>query len=105
LFIIGKVADRKYNCSTDCECYFFPKHNASKIDCSKRNLSDPSTIIPDLKTTSSSVDIILKDNSIEVLPNLTSFHITSLDVSNNNITTLDANRLPKSLKVRKIIIV
>lgn len=99
------VADRKYNCSTDCECYFFPKHNVSKIDCSKRNLIDPSTIIPDLKITSSSIDLILKDNSIEVLPNLTSFRITSLDVSNNSITTLDAGLLPKSLKVRKVIIV
>ncbi|XP_026823481.1 uncharacterized protein LOC113561334 isoform X2 [Rhopalosiphum maidis] len=98
-FRIGKVADKEYDCSEDCECYFFPKHNASKIDCSRRNLSDLSTIIPDLKTTSSSVDIILKDNSIEVLPNLTSFHITSLDVSNNSITTLDADLLPKSLKV------
>jgi len=99
------VADRKYNCSTDCECYFFPKHNVSKIDCSKRNLIDPSTIIPDLKITSSSIDLILKDNSIEILPNLTSFRIASLDVSNNSITTLDADLLPKSLKVRKVIIV
>ncbi|XP_050059331.1 uncharacterized protein LOC114123800 isoform X3 [Aphis gossypii] len=98
-FRIGMVADRKYNCSTDCECYFFPKHNLSKIDCSKRNLIDPSTIIPDLKITSSSIDLILKDNSIEILPNLTSFRIASLDVSNNSITTLDAGLLPKSLKV------
>lgn len=99
------VADRKYNCSTDCECYFFPKHNVSKIDCSKRNLIDPSTIIPDLKITSSSIDLILKDNLIKVLPNLTSFRIASLDISYNSITTLDAGLLPKSLKVRKIIIV
>jgi len=99
------VADRKYNCSTDCECYFFPKYNVSKIDCSKRNLIDSSIIIPDLKITSSSIDLILKDNAIEVLPNLTNFHIASLDVSNNSITTLDAGLLPKSLKVRKVLIV
>jgi len=94
----------QYNCSTDCECYFLPKQNVSKIDCSKSNLIDPHTIIPDLKTTSSSIDLILRDNLIETLPNLTSFHITSLDISNNSITSLNANLLPKSLKVRKIII-
>jgi len=99
------VADIQYNCSTDCECYFLPKHNVSKIDCSKSNLIDPSTIIPDLKTTSSSIHLILRDNLIEILPNLTSFHITLLDISNNSITTLDANLLPKSLKVRIIIII
>lgn len=99
------VADIKYSCSTDCECYFFPKHNESKIDCSKSNLIDPSTIIPDLKTTSSSINLILKDNLIEILPNLTSFRIALLDISNNSITTLDANLLPTSLKVRKIVIV
>ncbi|XP_060876389.1 uncharacterized protein LOC132949489 isoform X2 [Metopolophium dirhodum] len=98
-FRIGMVADIQYNCSTDCECYFLPKHNVSKIDCSKSNLIDPSTIIPDLKTTSSSIDLILRDNLIEILPNLTSFYITLLDISNNSITTLDANLLPKSLKV------
>jgi len=99
------VADKEYNCSTVCECYFLPKHNVSKIDCSKSNLIDPSTIIPDLKTTSSSIDLILRDNLIENLPNLTSFHITLLDISNNSITTLDANLLPKTLKVRKIKII
>uniref|UniRef100_A0A2H8TH86 non-specific serine/threonine protein kinase n=1 Tax=Melanaphis sacchari TaxID=742174 RepID=A0A2H8TH86_9HEMI len=97
-FRIGMVADKKYNCSTDCECYFFPKSNVSKIDCSRINLTDPSTIIPDLKMTSSSIDLILKDNAIEVLPNLTSFRITLLDVSNNSLTTLDADLLPKTLK-------
>jgi len=100
------VADIQYNCSTNCECYFFPKHNVSKIDCSKSNLIDPSTVIPDiLKTTSSSIDLILRGNLIEILPNLSRFHITLLDISNNSITTLDANLLPKSLKVRKIIII
>lgn len=93
------VADIIYNCSTDCECYLFTNHNLSKIDCSKRNLNDTSTIIPAFKTTSTLINLVLRDNVIEVLPNLTNIRIASLNICNNSITTLDANLLPKSLKV------
>lgn len=92
------VADIIYICFTDCDYYLFPNHNLSKIDCSKRNLIDLSKIIPAFKTTSSPIDLILGDNLIKVLPNLTSFRITSLDVNNNSITKFDANLLPTSLK-------
>lgn len=95
------VTDIIHDCSTDCECYFSPKYNTSTINCSKRNLNVLPKIFPVIENTSSSIDLILSDNLIEVQPNLTSLRITSLNISNNSITTLDANLMPKSLKVRE----
>lgn len=95
------VTDVIHNCSADCECYFTPKLNTSTINCSKSNLKIMPTFFLAIENTSSKIDLILSDNLIEVQPNLTSLRITSLDISNNSITTLDANLLPKSLKVRK----
>lgn len=92
-------AEMIYNCSTVCECYFLPKRNVTSINCSKRKL----TILPEnLEITnniSSHIELILKDNIIEMQPDLRSLNIMSLDISNNNISTLNVTLFPKTLKV------
>lgn len=95
------VVDIINNCSTDCDCYYLPKHNVITINCSKRKLTECPEYFTGFNFNSSSIELILKDNIFEFQPNLTNFNITSLDISNNNITTMNANLLPKSLKVRK----
>lgn len=95
------VIDIINNCSEDCDCYYSPKHNVTTINCSKRGLTECPKNFTGFDYTSSSIELILKDNFFEFQPNLTSLNITSLDISNNNITTVNANLLPKTLKVRK----
>jgi hypothetical protein len=103
-FCKGIIADRIENCSTICECYFLPTENATTIQCSNKNLTTAPTIFPVFENKSSLfVHLILSDNLFKVQPDLTSYRITLLDISGNGLTTLDANLLPKSLKVRKII--
>lgn len=87
-------------CPEKCACYFLPKYNASTIDCSTRNLTESPDVPHSLKNTSSSIHLILKDNFLKFLPNLTSLDITLLDISNNSVTSLDVDLLPKTLKVR-----
>lgn len=94
------VADIIYNCSTVCDCYFFPKINVSTINCSKNKLIESPNKFPVFENTTSSVNFILKNNFIKVLPSLMNLNITLLDISYNNITNLYVNPLPKSLKVR-----
>jgi len=94
-----------YNCSTNCKCYYSPKRDVNTIDCSKKNMTDTSSFIITNFNTTSSISLTLNNNLLDVLPNLTSFNITKLDISYNNITTLDASLLPIELKVRKIIII
>lgn len=103
LFCTGIIADRMYNCSTICECYFLPTENTTMIHCSNKNLTGvPTIIFPVFENnyTSLFADLIFRDNLFEVQPNLTSFRVTLLDLSGNGLTTLDADLLPKSLKVR-----
>lgn len=93
------VAEMIYNCSTVCDCYFLPKINVITINCSKRKLTKSPENFEIIKNTSSTIDFILKHNFIEVQPNLRSQNISTLDISNNYITTLDVNLFPKDLKV------
>lgn len=77
----------------------------SRINCSKRNLKhfNETTSVPEI--TPLSVELILKDNSIEVQPNLTNFdNIIFLDIGNNSLTRMDANLFPKSLKVKILVV-
>ncbi|XP_025406121.1 uncharacterized protein LOC112680294 isoform X2 [Sipha flava] len=100
VFQLGIIADRIENCSTICECYFLPTENATTIQCSNKNLTTAPTIFPVFENKSSLfVHLILSDNLFKVQPDLTSYRITLLDISGNGLTTLDANLLPKSLKV------
>lgn len=104
VYYTGVIADRIDNCSTICECYFLPTENATTIQCSKKNLTTAPTIFPVFENKSSLfVHLIMSDNWFEVQPNLTSYRITLLDISGNGLTTLYADLLPKSLKVKKII--
>lgn len=102
--VLGTVADMIDDCPEECNCYFLPKYNVSTINCSTKNLTKSSDVFHTFKNnTSSSIHLILKDNFLKFLPNITNLNITLLDISNNNVTTLDADLLPKSLKVRQII--
>jgi len=94
-----------YNCSTNCKCYYSPKKNVHTIDCSRKNIIDTSSFNINTFKRTSSILLNLSNDLLDVLPNLTSYSITHLDISYNNITTLDANLLPKGLKVRKFIII
>lgn len=97
MFIIGEISDVIYNCSNICDCYYKPKRNVSRIICSKLNINELHKISSILS--SFPIELILKNNLIDVLPNLKNLYITALDISNNMITTLDTNLLPTGLKV------
>jgi len=101
--VLGTVADMIDDCPEECNCYFLPKYNVSTVNCSAKNLTESPDVFHTFKNTSSPIRLILKDNFLTFLPNISSLNITLLDISNNNVTTLDANLLPKSLKVRQII--
>lgn len=96
------VTDIIYNCSTVCDCYFFPKTNVSTIDCSKKQIIEFPNNFSIFKNTTSPINLILKNNFIKVLPSLMILNITLLDISYNNITNVYVNSLPRSLKVRTI---
>lgn len=104
LCMLGLIADVLQNCFKTCNCHYLPKHNVSRINCSKRNLKDLNETTSVSEITPLSVELILKDNLIEIQPNLTNFdNIIFLDIGNNSITRMDANLLPKSLKVKILV--
>lgn len=103
-YVLGMIAEIVHNCSLDCDCHFSPKHNLSTIDCSKRNLTKYPEIFPVFEN-SSSIYLILRDNSIEVQPNLTRLNLISLDISKNRLKSLDVTLFPESLKVSNICII
>lgn len=82
----------------DCVCTYRPRDNSAVMNCSNKNLKLAPLMVISSKNTNYT-DVILRNNLITELPNYKHFNIKNLDVSYNNLSTIDIMLLPKSLVV------
>lgn len=87
----------KVECS-ECLCTYQPYDNSAIMNCSNRKLiSAPKTIVSSRYI--NYTELNLSNNYITELPNYEHYNIGKLDVSHNNLTTINITQLPKKLMV------
>lgn len=103
LSCLKKSVDANDACNKTCTCWNYPGKPQLLVDCSNRNL----TKVPQYVVNSNnwSIALNMSGNNLRKTPELTQsylLNITSLDLSNNNISLVSTKVFSNSLRILKL---